>query len=88
MIKEFELNQSNVLNHHARNITCKDQNCSLNPPLWPGHYLVKVSLDSSLNAKSYDTSFYVIPISPILFILLTIGIILGIKRFKKQKINS
>jgi len=84
IIKEFQLNDSNVLNHHGRNITCKDQNCILNPPLWPGHYLVKVSLDPSLNAKSYDTSFYVLPISPILFILLVAGIIFGVKKFKSK----
>lgn len=69
-IKEFELNQNNVLNHHARDISCANSStCSLNPPLWPGHYLVKVSLDPSLNAQPYETSFYVFPISPILFIL-------------------
>jgi hypothetical protein len=85
IIKEFQLNDSNVLNHHGRNITCKDQNCTINPPLWPGHYLVKVSLDPGLNAKSYDTSFYILPISPILFILLLAGIILGFKKFKSFK---
>ncbi|MDD4027155.1 MAG: hypothetical protein PHO75_03115 [Candidatus Shapirobacteria bacterium] len=88
IIKEFELNNNNVLNHHARNITCKDQNCAINPPLWPGHYLVKVSLDPSLNAKSYDTSFYVLPISPILFLLLVAGIIFGIKKFNSKPTRS
>jgi len=84
-IKEFELNPDNVLNHHARNISCPDQNiCSINPPLWPGHYLVKVALDPNLNAKLYETSFYVLPISPILFILLIAGIILGIKKFHSK----
>ncbi|MFA7675826.1 MAG: hypothetical protein WCY28_00230 [Candidatus Shapirobacteria bacterium] len=88
IIKEFELNNNNVLNHHARNITCKDQNCAINPPLWPGHYLVKVSLDPSLNAKSYDTSFYILPISPILFLLLVAGIIFGIKKFNSKPTRS
>lgn len=82
-IKEFTLNSDNVLNHYSRNFSCSAENnvCQLNPPLWPGHYKVSVSLDPSLNAKSYDTSFYVLPISPIIFILFVIGIIFGIKKF-------
>lgn len=82
-IKEFEFDSNNVLNHHSRTITCNNQNtCSINPPLWPGHYKVSVSLDPSLNAKSYDTSFYVFPISPILFFLLILGFVFGIKKIK------
>ena len=86
-IKEFDLSPNNVLNHHSRNITCLNENsCSLNPPLWPGHYLVKVSLDSALNATPYETSFYVLPISPILFLLLIAGIVFGIKKLKTKTI--
>jgi hypothetical protein len=85
-VKELDLNPNNVLNHHSRNISCQNQTtCSLNPPLWPGHYNLKMELDPSLNAKSYDSSFYVLPISPILFLILITGIILGIKFFKKKK---
>jgi len=83
-IKVLDLDQNNVLNHHSRNITCQNSSCSLNPPLWPGHYLVKVSLDSSLNATPYETSFYVLPISPILFLLFITGIIFGLKFLKKK----
>lgn len=86
-IKEFELDQSNVLNRHARGITCQSNNCSLNPPLWPGHYLVKVSLDPTLNAQPYETSFYIFPFSPILFLLLITGFIFALKKFKKKKTN-
>lgn len=88
IIKEFELNNDNVLNHHARNISCKNTSCFLNPPLWPGHYSVKVKLNESLNAKEYNTSFYVFPISPILFLLLIIGIVFAIKKLKgRQLVN-
>lgn len=86
IIKELELNPDNVLNHHSRDISCTDQTtCQINPPFWPGHYKVTFNLDSSLNAKSYETSFYVWPISPLLLIVLVIGIIFGIKKFKKPK---
>lgn len=85
-IKEFNLNPNNVLNHHSRDISCQDQNtCSLNPPFWPGHYNLKLELDSSLNAKTYDNSFYVLPISPILFLLLITIIVLILKKLKRKK---
>ena len=86
IIKELELNSDNVLNHHSRDISCTDQNtCQINPPFWPGHYKVTATLDSSLNAKSYETSFYIWPISPLLLVVLAIGIIFGVKKFKKPK---
>ena len=86
IIKELELNSDNVLNHHSRNFYCSDQNtCQINPPFWPGHYNIKLELNPSLNAKSYETSFYVLPISPVLFILLVVGIIFGVRKFKKPK---
>lgn len=86
-IKELNLSPNNILNHHSRDISCQDQDtCSLNPPLWPGYYKLKMELDPSLNAKTYDTSFYVLPISPILFLLLIAGIILGIKFIKKNQL--
>ena len=89
VIKELELNPDNVLNHHSRDISCTDQNiCQINPPFWPGHYNVKLELNSDLNAKSYETSFYVLPISPILFILLIVGTIFGIRKFKKHLSKS
>ena len=84
-IKEFELSPDNVLNHHSRDISClNESSCSINPPLWPGHYKVSVVLDSALNASPYDTSFYVFPISPILFLILITGIIFGIKKFHSK----
>ena len=86
IIKELELSPDNVLNHHSRDIFCTDQStCQINPPFWPGHYKVIATLDSSLNAKSYETSFYIWPISPLLLIVLIVGIIFGIKKFKKPK---
>ncbi|MDD3002543.1 MAG: hypothetical protein PHS06_01590 [Candidatus Shapirobacteria bacterium] len=87
-IKELELNPDNVLNHHSRDISCANQTtCQINPPLWPGHYNLKVELDSSLNAKAYETSFYVWPISPLLLTVLVIGIIFGIKKLKSKTKN-
>jgi hypothetical protein len=83
-IKEFELNPNNVLNNHARNITCQNENCILNPPLWPGHYKLNVTLDPSLNAKPYETSFYVFPFSPILLLLLITIFFFIFKKFKKK----
>lgn len=84
-IKEFELSPSNVLNHHNRDISCLNENsCSINPPLWPGHYRVSVVLNPDLNAQTYDASFYVFPISPILFLLLTTAIVFGIKKIKSK----
>jgi len=84
-IKEFTLNSDNVLNHYARNFSCSDQNgCQLKTPLWPGHYNVNITLDSSLNSKSYDTSFYILPISPMLFLLLITGLFFGIKKIKTK----
>ncbi|MDD4135985.1 MAG: hypothetical protein PHN66_02870 [Candidatus Shapirobacteria bacterium] len=85
-IKELELNPDNVLNHHSRDIYCTDQTtCQISPPFWPGHYKVTVNLDSSLNTKPYETSFYVWPISPVLLIVLIVGLIFGVKKFKKSK---
>lgn len=85
IIKELELNPDNVLNHHSRDISCTDQStCQINPPFWPGHYKVTAILDSSLNAKSYETSFYVWPVSPLLLIVLVIGIVFGIRKFKSK----
>lgn len=85
-IKEFTLNSDNVLNHHARDISCTDEHvCHLNPPLWPGSYKVSLTLDPTLNAKSYDTTFYVFPISPILLILTTVGIIFATRKIKAKK---
>lgn len=84
LIKELTLNSNNVLNHHTRDISCTDGSaCQLNPPFWPGHYKVSVTLDPGLNAKSYDTSFYVFPISPLLLVVLVIGLVFGVRKFKK-----
>lgn len=83
VIKEFELNPSNVLNYHSRNITCLNEECRLNPPLWPGHYQLKIELDPNLNATPYETSFYVFPLSPIIFIIFTLSLFFGFKKAKK-----
>jgi hypothetical protein len=77
VIKEFQLNSDNVLSHYSRNISCTDQNsCQLKPPFWPGQYKVSVSLDPSLNAPPYETTFYVWPISPFILLLIISAAIL------------
>ncbi len=86
IIKRFELNPSNVLNHNSRSISCQNQtSCNLNPPFWPGHYNLILELDPNLNTKAYETSFYVLPLSPLLFLLLITGIFLVIKFLKNKK---
>ena len=71
VIKELILNQDNVLNYHSRNFSCNQEYlCQINPPLWPGHYQVSLILNENLNAKNYETSFFVLPITPFLLILL------------------
>ena len=85
IIKELELNSDNVLNHHSRNFSCSNQNtCQINPPFWPGSYKVSLTLDPSLNAKTYNTTFYVLPISPILLIVLIVGLIFGVRKIKRK----
>jgi hypothetical protein len=70
-IKEFNLVNNNILNHYFRRLTCQDDlSCSLSGPFWPGKYTATVQLNSSLNTPPVSTSFFVIPLSPIIFILL------------------
>jgi hypothetical protein len=83
-VKVIDLDSDNVLNHHGRNIHCNQTTCSLNPPLWPGNYNLKLELDPSLNTKPYQTSFYVFPFSPILLILLIAGLIFTLRFFQKK----
>ena len=87
-IKELELNPNNVLAHHYRRFSCSDQEtCTIRPPFWPGKYTATISFDPDFNIKPAETSFYVLPISPILFLLFLIGCFFGYK-FIKNKINS
>lgn len=86
VLKEIKLQPLNVLSNYYRQIDCQDlQNCTLKGPFWPGRYTANLSFDQNLNIPSQSTSFFVLPLSPLLFILFLVGIILGIKTIKKAK---
>jgi len=82
-IKEIVLNNDNVLTNHYRSFSCVDS-CKLDTPLWPGKYQVTLKMDENLGIADSSYSFYILPISPILFILLIVGIIFGIKKIKSN----
>jgi len=80
-LKEIKLQPLNVLANYYRQIDCQDlDSCTLKGPFWPGRYTATLSFDQNLNIPSSTVSFFVFPISPILFILFLVGIILGIKK--------
>ena len=81
-IKEIELNNDNVLTNHYRSFSCVDS-CKLQTPLWPGKYQVTLKMDENLGIADSSYSFYILPISPIIFVLLIVGIIFGIQKIKK-----
>ena len=69
VIKELELDSQNVLANYYRKFSCNDQSeCTLNTPLWPGHYTATIQLNSSLNTTNISTSFFVLPLSPLALI--------------------
>lgn len=86
-VKEITLNNDNVLTNHYRSFSCVDS-CKLNTPLWPGKYQVTLKMDENLGIADSSYSFYILPISPILFILLIVGIIFGIKKIKTRQNNN
>lgn len=83
-IKEITLNNDNVLTNHYRSFSCVDS-CKLNTPLWPGKYQVTLKMDENLGITDSSYSFYILPISPLLFILLIVGIIFGIKKIRTRQ---
>ncbi len=84
-IKELNLEPQNVLANHNRSLVCENQTpCTLTPPLWPGKYIATVELDSSLNTSPVSFSFWVLPLSPILFIFLFFSLAYFLRWFKKR----
>ena len=84
-IKQLELDPQNVLANHSRSILCQNlTDCRLSPPLWPGKYTATLELDSSLNIPPSAISFWVLPVSPIVFILLILSFVYFFRWFKKQ----
>ena len=87
-LKEIKLQPLNVLANYYRQINCQDlDNCTLKGPFWPGSYNATLSFDQNLNIPSQSISFFIFPISPIIFILFLVGIIFGIK-FVKNRLSS
>jgi len=85
-IKELTLSPNNVLANYYRRLTCAQQNvCTLSPPLWPGSYTATLTFDESLKIPSISTSFFVLPLSPILLLALIALVIIFITKIKKSK---
>lgn len=83
VIKELNLDSQNVLANYYRQFSCQNQpTCTLSPPLWPGYYTATLEFDQNLNIPSTSASFFVLPLSP--FLLLVI-IFLFIFSFSKIK---
>jgi len=81
VLKEIKLQPLNVLANYYRQIDCQNlDNCTLKGPFWPGKYTVTLSFDQNLKIPSQSISFFVLPLSPIIFILLLVGIIFGFKK--------
>lgn len=83
--KELNLQPNNVLAHHSRSILCSESSlCSIHPPFWPGAYTATLSLDASASAASASTTFYVFPISPLIFAIFIGLIILLLRRPRRH----
>lgn len=86
-IKQFSLDSQNVLANHNRSLLCENQTqCVLSPPLWPGKYTATLEFDSNLNIPVFSTSFLVLPLSPIAFILSILFLIYSFRWLKKQSL--
>lgn len=69
VVKELNLDSQNVLANYYRKFSCDNQSeCTLNTPLWPGHYTATIQLNSTLNTETVSTSFFVLPLSPVALI--------------------
>lgn len=76
IIKQLNLDSQNVLANHDRSLLCENQTqCTLSPPLWPGHYTATLEFDPNLNIPTSSTTFFVFPLSPIAFIFLIISLV-------------
>lgn len=84
-IKQLNLEPQNVLANHQRSLICENQtSCTLTPPLWPGKYIATLELDPSLNTSPVSFSFWVLPLSPIAFIILSLSLVYSLRWLKKQ----
>ena len=79
-IKEYYLSSDTVLSNTKRVIRCATKEaeivpCSLNTPIWPGYYKIYLTLNQE-KPVSYETGFFVLPYSIILFIGIIVTIFL------------
>jgi hypothetical protein len=87
VIKELNLDSQNVLANYYRQFSCDNQStCTLSPPLWPGYYTATISLNSTLNTESISMSFFVLPLSPILFLSLIAFFFFLFSKLKKHQL--
>jgi len=85
IIKQLNLESQNVLANHQRTLLCENQTfCTISPPFWPGHYTATLELDPNLNVPSASFSFWVLPLSPIVFIVLSLFLVYSLRWRKKQ----
>jgi len=85
-VKELTLDSNNVLANYYRRLTCAQQSvCTLSPPLWPGAYTATLTFDENLKISPISTSFFVLPLSPIVFLALVALVITFIIKTKKSK---
>jgi hypothetical protein len=84
IVKELNLDSQNVLANYYRQFSCQNQPvCTLSPPLWPGYYTATLEFDSSLNIPPSSASFFVLPLSPVLFLGLIFLCIFLFSKIKK-----
>jgi len=93
IIKELNLDSQNILANYYRQFSCQDQQvCTLSSPLWPGKYTATLEFDSNLNIPSQTVSFFVFPISPVIFIGLIFLLVLFFQKitqnFSKKNTGS
>lgn len=85
IVKELDLDSQNILANYYRQFSCQDQQtCILSPPLWPGKYTATLEFNSSLNIPSQTISFFVFPISPIIFISLIFLLVLFFQKITQN----
>ena len=89
IIKQLNLEPQNVLANHNRLLICENQtSCTLSPPLWPGAYTATLEFDSSLNIPTSSVSFFVLPLSPIAFILSILSLVYFFRWMKNKLIKN
>ncbi|MBU1130447.1 hypothetical protein KKE45_03970 [Patescibacteria group bacterium] len=86
-LKEINLFPNNILANHSRLVRCsfsesnpKPTQCALSPPFWPGLYQTNIKLNDNIKLSNNSTNFFILPISPIIFLLLITALFLAVKK--------